>query len=403
VGPALARRAGKSAKRADIGPPEGRFWLRRVMRALHESDFGRSPIRYRVGAFRLRQRRHGRLEERKTIMIQFKRTARAAALSLPLCTLLFGLGLACQKQEKAPEMASVAAESGDDGACGQFVTRLCERAGEKSQLCTSGKNLSKVLPPGACQAAVKEFAQVEKGIEGERKVCTDIVDRLCKDIGPNTDTCQMVRDETPQFPREQCEEIGKNYDQVLGELKQREAQNQPLSPEVQAKIAGAGAPSFGPDNAKVTIVEFSDFQCPFCTRAASVVHQIKEKYGDRVRFVFRQYPLPMHGDAHLAAQAALAAHQQGKFWEYHDLLFANQRSLTRASLEEYAKQVALNVPQLEKALDDQALKNAVDADVKLGEEVNVNGTPTVFINGKRVPNPTEFEPVAKLIDAALGV
>jgi protein-disulfide isomerase len=133
------------------------------------------------------------------------------------------------------------------------------------------------------------------------------------------------------------------------------------------------------------------------------VQQIKAKYGDKVRFVFRQYPLPMHGDAHLAAQAALAAHQQGKFWEYHDLLFANQRALTRSSLEEYAKQVDLNLPLLKKALDDQALKATVDADVKLGEEVNVNGTPTVFINGKRVPNPTEFEPVANLIDAALGV
>jgi len=110
----------------------------------------------------------------------------------------------------------------------------------------------------------------------------------------------------------------------------------------------------------------------------------------------------MHGDARLAAQAALAAHQQGKFWEYHDLLFKNQRSLERASLEEYAKQANLDVAQLKKGLDDPALKAAVDADVKLGEEVNVSGTPTVFINGKRVANPTEFEPVAKLIDAALG-
>jgi protein-disulfide isomerase len=335
-------------------------------------------------------------------MIQFKRTARGAALSIPLCSLLLGFGLACKQKEKAEETTPIAAEAAGDGACAQFVTQLCGRAGEKSQLCTSGKTIGKVLPPSACQAAVKEFAQVEKQIDGERKVCTDIVDRLCKDLGATSDSCQMVRDETPQFPREQCEEIGNNYDQVLGELKQREAQNQPLSAEVQARIAAAGAPSFGPENAKVTIVEFSDFQCPFCSRAADVAHQIKEKYGDKVRFVFRQYPLPMHGDAHLAAQAALAAHQQGKFWEFHDLLFANQRALTRPALEDYAKQANLNVPQLKKALDDTALKAAVDADVKLGEEVKVNGTPTVFINGRRVANPTEFEPVAKLIDAALG-
>lgn len=335
-------------------------------------------------------------------MIQFNRPARAAALSVSLCALISGLGAGCKQKEKAEEPAAVVAEASGEGACGTFVTQLCASAGDKSPLCTSGKTLGKVLPASACQAAVKEFAQVEKQIAGERKVCTDVVDRLCKDLGPTTDTCQMVRDETPQFPREQCEEINQNYADVLGQLKQREAQNQPLSAEVQAKIASTSAPSFGPADAKVTVVEFSDFQCPFCTRAASVVHQIKEKYGDKVRFVFRQYPLPMHGDAHVAAQASLAAHQQGKFWEFHDLLFANQRALTRPSLEDYAKQLNLNVAQLKKALDDQALKAAVDADVKLGEEVNVNGTPTVFINGKRVANPTEFEPVAKLIDAALG-
>jgi protein-disulfide isomerase len=332
-------------------------------------------------------------------MIQFQRTARAAVLLVPLCS-AFGLGLACQQKEK---VASSETTAPSDAACGQFVARLCGRAGDRSQLCESGKTIGKVLPASACQAAVNEFAQIESRIDGERKVCTELVERLCKDLGPNTETCQMVREQTPQFPREKCEELSTGYSEVLGELKQREAQNQPLSPDAQAKIAAAGAPSFGPENAKVTIVEFSDFQCPFCTRAATVVHQIKEKYGDKVRFVFRQYPLPMHGDAHLAAQAALAAHQQGKFWEYHDLLFKNQRALTRPSLEDYAKQADLNIVQLKKALDDQSLKAAVDADVKLGEEVNVNGTPTVFINGKRVPNPTEFEPVAKLIDAALGV
>jgi len=340
-------------------------------------------------------------EEIKDTMIELTRSARAALLIGPLCVLNVGLGMGCKKAEKSAEEAPAAAAADGEGPCGQFVTQLCTRTGEKSQLCASGKSLGKVLPASACSAAVKDFAQVEKQIDSERKVCADLVERLCKDVGPTTDTCTMVRDETPAFPREQCEELTQNYDQVLSELKQREAQNQPLSPEVQAKLA-SGAPSFGPENAKVTIVEFSDFQCPFCTRAADVVTQIKQKYGDKVRFVFRQYPLPMHGDAHLAAQAALAAHQQGKFWEYHDLLFANQRALTRSSLEDYAKQANLNVDQLKKALDDQSLKAAVDADLKLGEEVNVSGTPTVFINGKRVPNPTEFAPVAKLIDAALG-
>jgi protein-disulfide isomerase len=374
-----------------------------------ESDSGVVFIRYRVEAFRLRPRGFGAFEERRIVtMMESKRPTRARVLFFPICALALGLGAGCKKQDKAAEEAPAAAAAGSEGAsgnegpCGQFITQLCARTGEKSQLCASGKSLGKVLPASACSAAVTDFAQMEKQIEGERKVCADLVERLCKDLGPTTDSCEMVRNETPAFPREQCEELTQNYAQVLGELKQREAQNQPLSAEVQAKLAGSGAPSFGPENAKVTIIEFSDFQCPFCTRAAAVAHQIKEKYGDKVRFVFRQYPLPMHGDAHLAAQASLAAHQQGKFWEYHDLLFANQRALTRSSLEDYGKQANLNVDQLKKVLDDQSLKAAVDADMKLGEEVNVSGTPTLFINGKRVANPTEFAPVAKMIDAALG-
>jgi len=252
-------------------------------------------------------------------------------------------------------------------------------------------------------AAVKDFAQVEQKVDADRKLCTDLMERLCKDVGPETDACKMVREKTPQFPTAQCEELTKNYDAVLKEIKQTESQNQPLTPDAQAKIAAKGAPSFGPDDAKVTIVEFSDFQCPYCTRAAAVTEQIRKQYGDKVRFVFRQFPLPMHPQAHLAAQASLVAHQQGKFWEYHDLLFANQNALSREALEDYAKQVGMNVPELKRALDAQSQKPAVDADMSLGEGISVSGTPTLFINGKRVGNPTDFAPVSKMIDEALGV
>lgn len=352
-------------------------------------------------------------------MIQFEylsrpRAPRARAAALLGC-LLF-VSSACHEKKPADTAgtaaATVAASTGTAGAggaaaapagpCDQFVTQLCGRSGDKSPLCGSGKELGKVLPPSACLAAIKDFSQVEHQIDEGRKVCTELTERLCKDLGPNTATCTLVRDQTPQFPREQCEQLSQNYDQLLGELKQREAQNQPLSPEVQAKIAAKGAPSFGPENAKVTIVEFSDFQCPYCARAADVVHKIREQYSDRVHFVFRQFPLPMHPDAKLAAQAALAAEKQGKFWEFHDLLFHNQQALSRDQLESYAKQVKLNVGDLKKALDGQTEKAAVEADVSLGEGISVNATPTLFINGKRVENPTEFSGVAKLIDEALG-
>jgi protein-disulfide isomerase len=335
-------------------------------------------------------------------MIQFKHRARMTAMGVPLGLLLCG---ACQKKEPvdtaATTVSSVTAAAGT-GPCDQFTSKLCERSGEKSPLCASGKSLGKLLPESACTAAVKDFSHVEQQIDADRKICTELMERLCKDLGPATDTCQLVRDQTPQFPREQCEQLTAEYDKVLQELKQKEAQNQPLPPEAQARIAAPGAPSFGPADAKVTVVEFSDFQCPYCSRAAAVTQQIKKQYGDKVRFVFRQFPLPMHPQAHLAAEAALAADKQGKFWEFHDLLFANQGALTREALEGYAKQLNMNVGALKQALDAQSQKAAVDADVSLGEGVSVNGTPTIFVNGKRVSNPTEFGPVAKLIDEALG-
>jgi protein-disulfide isomerase len=334
-------------------------------------------------------------------MIQSKRRALATTFGTSVC--LFMLA-ACQKEPKAeaPEASAASAAEGS-GPCASFTAKLCGRTGDNSALCNQGKALANVLPDSACLAAVKDFAQMEQKVDADRKLCTDLMERLCKDVGPETDACKMVRDKTPQFPTAQCEELTKNYAQVLQEIKQTEAQNQPLAADAQARIAAKGAPSFGPDDAKVTIVEFSDFQCPYCTRAAAVTEQIKKQYGDKVRFVFRQFPLPMHPQAHLAAQASLVAHQQGKFWEYHDLLFANQNALSREALEGYAKQVGMNVPELQRALDAQTQKAAVDADMSLGEGVSVSGTPTLFINGKRVGNPTDFAPVAKMIDEALGV
>jgi protein-disulfide isomerase len=331
-------------------------------------------------------------------MIQRKAGFRIAAIVIPVCTFFAG----CREKDSAKVSTEPNDPAAQTASCDEMVSKMCAKTGDKSLFCEASKNLGGVLPKSACAAALADFAEMEQKIDAERKVCTDLVDRLCKDVGPDTESCGVVRAQTPQFPREQCEQLTQSYAEVLSELKQKEAQNQPLSMEARDRIAAKGAPGFGPEDAKVTIVEFSDFECPFCTRAAEVVHQVRARYGDKVRFVFRQFPLPSHSKAHLAAQAALAAHEQGKFWELHDLLFANQRELSRESLVNYAKQAKLNVAAFDRALDAQTYKAAVDRDASLGESVSVNATPTMFINGKRVPNPTAFEPVAKLIDAALG-
>jgi protein-disulfide isomerase len=305
------------------------------------------------------------------------------------------------------EKDAVAADAGADAAastpCGKYAEAICDAVGKETPTCAQAKGfVTDYLSPKACEAGIGDIAYTQERAKELGKVCEELKDRLCKDIGEETDACKLVKDKIPGFPPEQCKQMSTDYDKVLGELKAMEAKNKPLDEAAQKKISAADAPSFGPADAKVTIVEFSDFQCPFCTRAATATSEIKKKFGDKVRVVFRQFPLGFHQDAHLASQAALAAHEQGKFWEYHDLLFKNQSALKREDLEKYAAELKLDLSKFKSALDTGKYKQTVDDDMKLGGEVTVQGTPTMFLNGKRVANATAFEAIESEINAALG-
>jgi protein-disulfide isomerase len=304
----------------------------------------------------------------------------------------------------APDGTAPAASAGAAvaaAACVTWAERICQDAGAKSEGCKVARDASQFLTGAVCKAAMAEVAQTLEKAKQLRSDCDALVAKLCKDIGEQTETCTMVKERTPSFPRAQCRQMLSNYDRVLGELQQMEKANAPLSTELAAKHAAGDAPAFGPDDAKVTLVEYSDFQCPFCSKAAKVVGQIKKRYGSVVRFVFRQYPLPNHPAAMPAAQASLAANAQGKFWAYHDLLFENSRELDREHLEEYAKKVGLDMAAFRKALDDKTYEKAVENDMELGKEVGIQGTPSLFVGTKRVGNPTDFEAVSKLIEAEL--
>ncbi|MBI5525826.1 MAG: thioredoxin domain-containing protein [Deltaproteobacteria bacterium] len=145
---------------------------------------------------------------------------------------------------------------------------------------------------------------------------------------------------------------------------------------------GWQAPSKGPKDAPVTIYEFSDFDCPFCSKVLPTVEAIREEYGDRVRLVFRQFPLSAHKNAHLAAQAALAAHDQGKFWAMHDLLFEHQGALEREALDGLARHAGLDPDLFAQALDKGTFVERVDEDTREGRSLGVRGTPAFVINGE---------------------
>jgi protein-disulfide isomerase len=163
----------------------------------------------------------------------------------------------------------------------------------------------------------------------------------------------------------------------------------------------AEAPSLGPSDAKVTVEVWSDFQCPFCARGAATLKQLRDKYGEQVRLVFRQQPLPMHGNARLAAAASMAAHEQGRFWEFHDALFANQSALDRPSLEAVAGQLNLDVERFRRALDSSTWSNYVDTEVAEAQRRGIRGTPTFFINGKPIIGVQPLNTFTQAIDEAL--
>jgi protein-disulfide isomerase len=331
--------------------------------------------------------------------------------SVLLGCIALGMVVGASSVVRAAATSTALAESAATGPCADFVKAVCAKSGDNSRFCTDLKSVSGILPPAACKTASGQLSYVLDKIESIRKTCDKLVSDLCRDVGPNTETCKMVQTQTRAFPPERCTSMMERYSDVLAELKKMEATNKPLTTAQQKQIIGSGAPSIGPANAKVTVVEFADFQCPFSARAAKVVKDIKEKYGTKVRFVFRQFPLTFHANAHQAAEAALAAHAQGKFWDYHDKLFAwgptsssgvQNPDLTREALEKYATQVGLNMARFTKALDGKEYATKVDAEIKLAGDVAVQGTPTMFVNGKRILNVTDYDTVAKSIDDALA-
>ena len=167
------------------------------------------------------------------------------------------------------------------------------------------------------------------------------------------------------------------------------------------EIPIAGSPVRGPANARVTIVEFSDFQCPYCAVAVGKLNEMMQAYPRDIRLVFKQFPLEFHSAAAMAATAALAAHAQGKFWPLHDKMYAGFRELTQANILAWAREVGLDTSRLKADMESPATRSAIERDMDDGFRAGVEGTPTVFVNGKKYQGPLDFEVFHTIIDAEL--
>jgi len=166
------------------------------------------------------------------------------------------------------------------------------------------------------------------------------------------------------------------------------------------QIATDDQPAKGKEGAAVTVVEFTDYQCPSCAAAQPVLEKLITEYGDRVRFVVRDFPLQMHEDARKAAEAAEAARAQDKYWDFTAILFRNQSALKPAQLKEYARVIGLDRAKFDAALDGGTYSDKVDRDLIDGQKFGVSGTPTFFVNGRRAKD-ASYDSLKAAIDDAL--
>ncbi len=228
-------------------------------------------------------------------------------------------------------------------------------------------------------------------VNGRRLVGAQPVDKFKK----------LIDEEIKKFEDQKGKVAAKDwYDTLM-----KDAKGAPEPEKKQAPAVPAGAAFKGGANAKVVIQQWSDFQCPFCSRVEGTVSEISKNYGDKVKIVWRDKPLPMHPDAPLAAEAGREAlKQKGPqgFWKMHEKMFANQQKLKRENLEEYAKEIGLDMDKFKAALDNRTHKAAVDADDKAGTDIGISGTPAFLINGYYVSGAQPYLKFKKLIDRALS-
>ena len=263
------------------------------------------------------------------------------------------------------------------------------------------------------QAAKKEKLSVADYVKREvnDKAAADVTDATAKKFYDEN------KDKIPGLKT--AGSYDKIKDRLIAALRQRDAQQQHeqllarlrkdggakillAPPRIDVNLGAAGHPTLGPKNAPVTVIEFADFQCPFCKRSEDAVQAIHKKYGDQVQLVFMDFPLGFHPHAMPAANAARCAGGQGKFWQYHDALFANQSKLDPTDLKATAKTLGLDMTKFNACFDKSHYEQAIQQDLDEGHKLNVSGTPTFFINGREVVGAQPPENFENIIDQELA-
>ncbi|HKI85694.1 MAG TPA: thioredoxin domain-containing protein [Thermoanaerobaculia bacterium] len=273
----------------------------------------------------------------------------------------------------------------------------------------------KILENGLDKAVDQKLIELEaakRGVTPDELVKKEVTDKVGEVSDSEVKDFYEARKAQIRAPEAQ---IAPRIKQYLQQQRQREVYSsfidglkkeykvQTFLEPLRVKVAEAGAPAKGPKDAPIRIIEFSDFQCPFCGRIEPEIEKVLKTYGNKVRLVYRQFPLTqIHPFAQKAAEASLCAKAQGKFWEMHDAMFSNQSALGVDQLKATAKKLGLDSKKFDKCLDSGAMADAVAADEKAGQAAGVNGTPALFINGRFINGAVPYEQISKIIDEELA-
>ena len=250
-----------------------------------------------------------------------------------------------------------------------------------------------------------EQAAEKKGLSKEAYLKAEVEDKLGEVAQTEVDAFYNARKQQIRQPKE-------NVEKQIRELLAREAMFKRLEGSADIEVlfepmrveVAAVGPSKGPAGAPVQIVEFSDFECPFCGRVNPSLKQVRDNYGDKVRIVFRQFPLNFHPNAFKAGEASLCAAEQNEdyFWKLHDAMFADQKNLGVDGLKQMAAGIeGLETDVFNECLDSSRYASQVEEDMAAGSEAGVSGTPAFFINGRFLSGAQPYEKFAEIIDDEL--
>ncbi len=249
-----------------------------------------------------------------------------------------------------------------------------------------------------------EAVAEKQGMTREELVEAEVNAKLAEVPADKVDAFYEERKRQIRAPKEQVEQqIRKfiRYEEFMTGLEDA-AEIEILTEPFRVDVAAEG-PRKGPEDAPITIVEFSDFECPFCGRVNPSIQKVRETYGDKVQIVFRQFPLGMHRNARKAGEASLCANDQGKFWEMHDGMFADQKNLAVDGLKSIAASVAdLDAEAFNECLDSDKYADSVESDFQAGTRAGVGSTPAFFINGRYLSGAQPYETFAEIIDDELA-